>query len=85
VRVVRVVRVVNIAAASIAPAAWRCRLQSSRLVFGHKIRRSTSAGFRFEIDITDCEVDGVADYVRDAAIFLDGPRWREAAIGHGPI
>ena len=39
-------------------------------------------GFDFEVDIGDSEVIGVADDVGDAAIFLDSPRWWEAALGH---
>jgi hypothetical protein len=41
-------------------------------------------GLRFEIDVGDCKIVGVADNVSDAAIFLDCPWRRKATFGHGP-
>ena len=49
--------------------------------FGHEIGRSASARLRLEVDIRHRKTVGVADDVRDAAIFLDCPRWWEAALG----
>jgi hypothetical protein len=51
-----------------------------RFILRHEIRRSTSSGLIFKIDVSHGEVVGVADDVGDAAIFLDGPLW-ETAIG----
>jgi hypothetical protein len=46
---------------------------------------SASTRLRLEIDIGHRKIVGVADDVANAAIFLDGPWWREAALGHAPI
>ena len=54
----------------------------SRLVLRHQAGRCAPSRFIGEIDVGDRELVGIADDVRDAAIFLDGPRCREAAIGH---
>jgi len=51
----------------------------SRLILRHEVRRSASPRFVFEIDVSDREVIGVADDVRDAAIFFDCPR---RMVGH---
>jgi hypothetical protein len=53
-----------------------------RLILCHQIGRSASARLAFKINIGHGEVVGVADGVRDSAIFLDCRRWRGAAIGH---
>ena len=53
-----------------------------RLILRHQIRRSASTRLRFEVDVSDCKVVGVADVETYSAIFLDGSGWREAALGH---
>jgi hypothetical protein len=53
------------------------RRDRSRLILGHEIARVSK--LRREVDIRHSETVGVANDVRDAAIFLDCPRRREAA------
>ena len=52
----------------------------SRLILGRETRRSASAWLRLEVDLRHRKTICVADDIRDAAIFLDCPRWWEAAL-----
>ena len=59
----------------------------SRFIFSHEMARVSN--LRREVDICHSETVGVANDVREAAIFLECPGRREAAgllgrIGHGP-
>jgi hypothetical protein len=55
----------------------------SRFIFGHEIRRGTSARLRFEVDTRHGEIVGVAHDVGDAAILFDSPWRRKTALWHG--
>jgi hypothetical protein len=57
----------------------------SRLVLRHQAGCCAPSSFVCEIDVGERKIVSIACDVGNAAIFLDGPRWREAAVGHRPI